>query len=256
MNQDLIYVGGGNTRAMLAVWQEWNLGEILKNAWHSGVVIAGISAGAICWFEYGGSDSTYCSELSPLPGLGLIKGSCTPHYDGESNRRPNFHSLMKSGQLPSGIGIDDGVGVLFERILEYIKLIESEAPSKVGVIRWVDDREMNTAYSPSFDLLNIGTDVMPAIQPRGQGTLTANTRLTWKSSIAHELVGHREAALRGNTQLETPQEEAQASIRAARFTPSLSSTERYTLLRDGITRLYKAEFKIRQVKNMLDINGR
>jgi len=115
LNQDLIYVGGGNTRAMLAVWQEWNLGEILKNAWHSGVVIAGISAGAICWFEYGGSDSTYCSELSPLPGLGLIKGSCTPHYDGESNRRPNFHSLMKSGQLPSGIGIDDGVGVLFEK---------------------------------------------------------------------------------------------------------------------------------------------
>ena len=91
-----------------------------------------------------------------------------------------------------------------ERILKYIKLIESGAPSKVGVIRWVDDKELNTAYSPGFDLLNIGTDVMPVIQSRGQGTLTANTRLTWKSSIAHELVGHREAASGGNTQSETP----------------------------------------------------
>ncbi|NJL51049.1 MAG: hypothetical protein HC930_00495 [Hydrococcus sp. SU_1_0] len=115
---------------------------------------------------------------------------------------------------------------------------------------------MNTAYSPGFDLLNIGTDVMPATKPKKQGTLTANTRLTWKSSIAHELVGHREAALGGNTQSEIPLEEAQASIRAARFAPSLLSTERYTLLRDGITRLYKADLKIRQVKNILDINSR
>lgn len=143
-----------------------------------------------------------------------------------------------------------------DRISKYIKLIESGAPSKVGVIRWVDEREMNTAYSPGFDLLNIGTDVMPAKQPKGQGTQKANTRLTWKSSIAHELVGHREAALRGNTQLETSLEEAQASIRAARFAPSLLSNERYTLLRDGITRLYKADLKIRQVKNILDINSR
>ena len=114
LNQDLIYVGGGNTRAMLAVWREWNLDEILKKAWQSGVLLAGMSAGAICWFEYGGSDSTYCGELSPLPGLGLIKGSCTPHYDGELNRRPNFHSLIKNGRLPGGIGIDDGAAVLFE----------------------------------------------------------------------------------------------------------------------------------------------
>jgi hypothetical protein len=75
-------------------------------------------------------------------------------------------------------------------------------------------------------------------------------------SACHELVGHREAALASKTQLETPLEEAQASIRAARFAPSLSSTERYTLLRDGITRLYKADIKVRQVKNILHINNR
>ena len=141
-------------------------------------------------------------------------------------------------------------------ISDYIKLIESGAPTSVSVIRWVDDKELNTAYSPGFDLLNIGTDVMPADNPRGNNTFTANTRLTWKSSIAHELVGHREAALAGKTQLETPLEEAQASIRAARFAPSLSSTERYTLLRDGITRLYKAGIKVRQVKNILHITSR
>ncbi len=151
-----------------------------------------------------------------------------------------------------------------EQISKYIELIESgapsnvgvTAPSRVGVIRWVDDKELNTAYSPGFDLLNIGTDVMPGVMPQGQGTLKANTRLTWKSSIAHELVGHREAALAGKTQSETPLEEAQASIRAARFAPSLSSTERYTLLRDGITRLYKAHIRIRQIKNILHIDNR
>ena len=141
-------------------------------------------------------------------------------------------------------------------ISDYIKLIESGAPSSVSVIRWVDDLEMNIAYNPGFDLLNIGSDVMPASTLKGQGTLTANGRLTWKSSIAHELVGHREAALAGNTQSEDPLEEAQASIRAARFAPSLSSTERYTLLRDGITRLYKADIKVRQVKNILYITSR
>ena len=143
-----------------------------------------------------------------------------------------------------------------EQISEYIKLIELDAPSKVSVIRWVDDKELNTAYSPGFDLLNIGSDVMPANKSKGQDTITANTRLTWKSSIAHELVGHREAALAGKTQSETSLEEAQASIRAARFAPSLSSTERYTLLRDGITRLYKASIKVRQVKNILHVNNR
>lgn len=81
-------------------------------------------------------------------------------------------------------------------------------------------------------------------------------RIYLYQSACHELVGHREAALASKTQLETPLEEAQASIRAARFAPSLSSTERYTLLRDGITRLYKADIKVRQVKNILHINNR
>jgi dipeptidase E len=121
-NQDVIYVGGGNTRSMLAVWREWNLDQILRKAWQSGVVLAGMSAGAICWFEYGGSDSTGSDKMNPLKGLGLIQGSCTPHYDGESNRRPDLHWLVKNDKLPPGIGIDDGAAVLFEgqQIIEVV----------------------------------------------------------------------------------------------------------------------------------------
>ena len=112
--QDLIYVGGGNTQGMLAVWREWELDKILRSVWQSGVVLAGISAGALCWFDYGGSDSTYVGRLSPLRGIGLLPGSCTPHYSNEPNRRPDVHQLMQRSDLPAGIGIDDGVAVLFE----------------------------------------------------------------------------------------------------------------------------------------------
>ena len=112
--QDLIYVGGGNTQGMLAVWREWNLDKILRSVWQSDVVLAGISAGALCWFDYGGSDSTWIGKLSPLKGIGLLPGSCTPHYSNEPNRRPDVHQLMQRGELPAGIGIDDGVAVLFE----------------------------------------------------------------------------------------------------------------------------------------------
>ena len=143
-----------------------------------------------------------------------------------------------------------------EQILEYIKLIESGTAKKLAIIRWVDQRQLNTAYSPGFDLLQIGSDVMPASCSLRTGTDSANTRLSWKSSLAHELVGHREAALVGQTQSQLPEEEAQASIRAARFAPSLTSTERYTLLRDAITRLDQAGLKIRQVKHLLHINQR
>lgn len=143
-----------------------------------------------------------------------------------------------------------------EQILQYIKLIESGAQKKIAIIRWVDELQLNTAYSPGFDLLQIGSDVMPASVPPGRGTTTANSRITWKASIAHELIGHREAALAFSTQSQIPLEEAQASIRAAYFAPSLTSIERYTLFRDAINRLHKANLKISQVKHLLHINSR
>lgn len=112
MSQDLIWVGGGNTANMLAVWRVHGLDAILKEAWESGIVLAGVSAGAICWFESGVTDSF--GGLAPLHGgLGFLAGSFCPHYDSEPQRRPTFRQLVEDG-LPAGIAADDGVALHFE----------------------------------------------------------------------------------------------------------------------------------------------
>ena len=114
LGQDLIFVGGGNTANMLAVWRLHGLDVILREAWERGIVLSGISAGAICWFESGVTDS-FGMDLQPLHGaLGFLPGSFCPHYDGERTRRPAFHRLTKSGALPAGYAADDGAGMLFE----------------------------------------------------------------------------------------------------------------------------------------------
>ena len=110
--QNMIYVGGGNTKSMLAIWREWGVVEILRLAWESGVVLAGVSAGAICWFQQGVTDS-WAGNLRPIDGLGLLPGSCCPHYDGEPNRRPTYNRLVAAGEISAGFGIDDGAALHF-----------------------------------------------------------------------------------------------------------------------------------------------
>lgn len=110
----------------------------------------------------------------------------------------------------------------------------------------------NTAYSDFMDALFVGTDVMPAASPKGVGTATVNQRLGWKEAINHEVVGHRASQLAGKAH--PPQsalDEAQASIRAARFGKGLTRLERTRLLRDGINRLRKEGLKIRDVRDKL-----
>ena len=85
--QDVIFVGGGNTKSMLAVWRDWNLDNILKKAYESGTIMSGVSAGAICWFEKGITDS-WKDHQSIIPCLGFVKGVCCPHYDEEPERIP------------------------------------------------------------------------------------------------------------------------------------------------------------------------
>ncbi|MEK8016174.1 MAG: hypothetical protein VSS75_004840 [Candidatus Parabeggiatoa sp.] len=123
-------------------------------------------------------------------------------------------------------------------------------------IRVVDDTDLNTGYAHGelFSILNMGSDVVPGNM--GIGTLTANSRIGIKGTLAHEIVGHREAALAGRTQDMLSKEEAQASIRAARFAPDLDSIERFRLLRDAITRLHEDGINIREVKNQLFIQQR
>jgi peptidase E len=106
LSQDVIYVGGGNTKSMLALWREWGLPAILRRAYEEGIVLAGISAGSICWFEQGLTDSIP-GKLTMLPCMGFLSGSCTPHYDGEAQRRPSFQSLVASGGIMPGFAFDD-----------------------------------------------------------------------------------------------------------------------------------------------------
>jgi peptidase E len=113
MAQDIIYVGGGNTKSMLALWREWGLDKILLQAANNGTVLAGISAGALCWYEMGTTDSYGDGTLRPLNCLGYLKGSFSPHYDGEANRRPVFHDLVASGAMLPGIAMDDGAAAHF-----------------------------------------------------------------------------------------------------------------------------------------------
>jgi dipeptidase E len=114
LSQDVIYVGGGNTASLLAVWRAHGLDQILARAWRRGVVLCGVSAGMNCWFEGSVTDSFGGGKLAVLSdGLGLLPGSCCPHYDGEEPRRPTFHRLVESGELSHGLAADDGAALVF-----------------------------------------------------------------------------------------------------------------------------------------------
>ena len=109
-NQDVIFVGGGNTKSMLAVWKEWGLDKILKKAYKNGVVMSGVSAGAICWFQNGITDS-WASGLKIMPCLNFIKGTCCPHYDEEPERRPAVKKLLQSNKTKDVFAVDGGAAL-------------------------------------------------------------------------------------------------------------------------------------------------
>ncbi|WP_051833017.1 peptidase E [Streptomyces sp. NRRL S-646] len=110
--QDVVYVGGGNTANMLAVWRTHGVDRLLREAYDRGTLLCGISAGANCWAE--GSHTDSFGPLTFLPdGLGLLTGSVCPHYDSEPGRRPSYRAAVADGSLPAGWALDDGVGALF-----------------------------------------------------------------------------------------------------------------------------------------------
>ncbi len=114
LSQHVIYVGGGNTANMLAVWRLHGVDQIMREAWRNGVILCGLSAGANCWFEACSTDS-FGTTLAPLnDGLALLAGSFCPHYDSEPQRRPSYRAAVASADLPPGFAADDGVGLLFE----------------------------------------------------------------------------------------------------------------------------------------------
>jgi peptidase E len=111
--QDVVWVGGGSVANLLAVWRVHGLPEILADAWRAGVVLAGVSAGSLCW-HVGGTTDSFGPDLVPVSnGLGLLPHSNTPHYDSEPRRRPLYQKLVGDGVLPAGWATDDGVGLHF-----------------------------------------------------------------------------------------------------------------------------------------------
>ncbi|WP_369269211.1 Type 1 glutamine amidotransferase-like domain-containing protein [Streptomyces sp. R11] len=110
--QDVVYVGGGNTANLLAVWRVHGVDRLLREAYDRGTLLCGISAGANCWAEASHTDSF--GPLTCLPdGLGLLPGSVCPHYDSEPGRRSSYRSAVGGGALPAGWALDDGTGALF-----------------------------------------------------------------------------------------------------------------------------------------------
>jgi peptidase E len=113
LRQDAIWVSGGNTANALAIWRTHGVDQALREAWEAGIVLAGSSAGMICWFEASITDS-FGPSLAPLyDGLGFLPGSACPHYDGEERRRPVYREAVADG-LPPGYAADDLVGLHFE----------------------------------------------------------------------------------------------------------------------------------------------
>jgi dipeptidase E len=112
LGQDAIYVGGGSMRNMLAIWREHGIDEAMRIAWHRGMLLAGLSAGAMCWFEGGVSMSGGAPE--PANGLGLLPGSLSVHLDGEAERLPVYREAVARGALPAGYAADDGAALLYD----------------------------------------------------------------------------------------------------------------------------------------------
>ena len=111
LSKDIVYIGGGNTVFMLEIWKKNKLEHVFKDAYERGIILSGISAGAVCWFDWILSDSVG-PGFNPIRGINLISGSCTPHsYNIEIMKQ--FESDIKNNKLPNGIAIDDGVAVLF-----------------------------------------------------------------------------------------------------------------------------------------------
>lgn len=147
LDKDIFYVGGGNTRNLIVLWKEWNLDVYLKEAYAKGTVLAGISAGSICWFEQGVTDSVP-GTLSSLDCLGIIKGSNCPHYDGEAERRDAYHRLIKEG-MEGGVACDDGVAAHYVDG-KLIKYVSSRSSTYAYELSLKDGKILEKKVSPLY----------------------------------------------------------------------------------------------------------
>ncbi len=110
--QDAVFVGGGNTKSMIAIWNDWGMSDLLKEIYNRGVIMSGVSAGAICWFTSGITDS-WDNELRILPCLDFISGTCCPHYDEEPSRIPYVKKILLEQKITNCISIEGGSAMHF-----------------------------------------------------------------------------------------------------------------------------------------------
>ena len=157
--QDVIYVGGGSMRNLLAIWREHGIDRVLEQAWRRGTVLAGLSAGAMCWFAGGVSKSGGAPEVAP--GMGLLDGSLSVHMDGEPERLPVYLGAVAGGELPGGWAADDGAALVFEG-RRLARCVGSHGAARVLSVR-SDGRGGTTCRDLPVEVLPQAADDGPAV---------------------------------------------------------------------------------------------
>ncbi len=145
LSQDIVFVGGGNTKSALGVWREWGLDRTFGEAYAKGVLLSGMSAGAMCWFEAGLTDSFWGAGYQPLACLGLLKGGCGVHYHADASRKERLHAAIEANAIPPSVAIDDHAAVLYENgVLS--KVVSWRVGSTAFAISRVNERAAEVSY--------------------------------------------------------------------------------------------------------------
>lgn len=148
LKQDVIYVGGGNTANMLAIWRVHGVDRLLNQAWDAGIVLCGSSAGSLCWFDAGITDS-FGPQLSALrDGLGFLPGSNCPHYDSETRRRPVYTEAVAGG-FPAGFAAEDAVALHFHD-RELVEAVTARPAARAFRVEAHAGQAVETALSVRF----------------------------------------------------------------------------------------------------------
>ena len=148
LSMDAIVASGGNTLNQQAIWKAQGIDVILKQAWDRGIVLGGASAGSLCWFEEGTTDSRP-KELSTVQCLGFLKGSHSPHYDREKDRRPLYQKLVGSGEMKPGYACDNDAGIYFEDN-EVKRVVATRAEAKVYYVSIVNGKVVEKLMQPEI----------------------------------------------------------------------------------------------------------
>ncbi len=148
LSVDGIVCSGGNTLNQQAIWKAQGIDVVLRQAWDRGIVLGGASAGSICWFEEGTTDSRP-KELTIVEGLGFLKGSHSPHYDAEKDRRPLYHELIASGKMKPGYACDNNAGIYFQDN-EVSRVVSAREGAKAYYVSLVGGKIVEKVLEPEI----------------------------------------------------------------------------------------------------------